>query len=95
MVSYESYNCFVYFYKNVIGIIIGIALSIQVKIDSLITLRDFFPFLSFKFIFHQCFIVSVHNVLTSLVQFISKYFIIFGTIVDGIVFIFSVLNASF
>ena len=79
--------------ENVMDILIGIALNMQMALDSLdIFTINFsnprtqviFPFLCMIFrILHQCFIVSEYRYLSSVVSLFFGYFILFDVLSNG------------
>ena len=85
--------------ENAIGILIGIALNLQMdqcSMDILIILIisiheygiSFQLFVSSLVSFLKVLQFSVYRSFTSLVKFIPKYFIVFDAIVNGIVFLY-------
>ena len=90
--------------KNVIGILIGIALKLQIALRNMdILTMSILPIHEHRISFH--FLVSssissssvlqfsVYKSFTSLVKFIPRYFILLVAIVNGIVFLISLFNS--
>ena len=87
--------------KNTVGSLIGIALNLLIALDSILIFyyidssdpRTWYisPSICVLFdVFHQCFIVFyIYRTFVSLSRYIPKYFVLFITMVKGIVSLIS------
>ena len=89
--------------KNPIDIIIEIVLNLQIILGNMVIFKQYYFAQSMEISFHFCVILnffisafyfSKYKSLTSLVSFISQYFIIFDAVVSGIVFSVSLSDRS-
>ena len=90
-IPYEFQDGVFYFHKVIIGILIGIALNLQIALGSIdiltiliLPVHEYGMSLCLFLSFSNISQFTVSKSLTSLVRFILKYFILFDAIINGI-----------